>query len=214
MDAITRTRIFNEYEKIYVGILSNMYPAKNSTGFPERNLSVNFAKAYERIAQSKKNAAYTWYEFQFGPENNLHVDAVILNPSEEEMLIIESKRYSNPASKMREVGEDIERIQLFCSEIENENRNGIVRIKVDNYKKVYGVILADVWTETTLKSEICDGYLNGMLEPASPKAFLNKFKDGLGISSVPENVSYFASNLSEIEDTQKYNLVSFMWELK
>ncbi|MBE5825200.1 MAG: hypothetical protein IJ683_01820 [Butyrivibrio sp.] len=214
MDAITRTRIFNEYEKIYVGILSNMYPAKNSTGFPERNLSVNFAKAYERISQSKGNAAYTWYEFQFGTENNLHVDAVIVNPAEQELLIIESKRYSNPTSKMKEVGEDIERIQSFLSEIEAENRNGIIRINATDYKKAYGVILADVWTETLLKGEICDSYLNGMLEPDSPKAFLNKYRDGLGIEFVPTGVNYFASNLSEIEDTKKYNLVSFMWELK
>jgi hypothetical protein len=38
--------IFDTYQKRYESILAILYPAKNNTGFTERNLSVNFANAY------------------------------------------------------------------------------------------------------------------------------------------------------------------------
>lgn len=46
--------VFGEYQGIYKKILGSFYPAKNSTGFQERNLSVNLSKAYEKVAEKYK----------------------------------------------------------------------------------------------------------------------------------------------------------------
>lgn len=64
--------VFENYRYNYQRIFSILYPSKNSTGFTERNLSVNFANAYERINPS----AITWFEFQFGENNNLHLSLI------------------------------------------------------------------------------------------------------------------------------------------
>ena len=74
--------VFENYRNNYQRILSLLYPSKNSTGFTERNLSVNFANAYERVNSS----AITWFEFQFGENNNLHYDAVIIDPKNKRLL--------------------------------------------------------------------------------------------------------------------------------
>ena len=95
--------VFENYRNNYQRILSLLYPSKNSTGFTERNLSVNFANAYERVNSS----AITWFEFQFGENNNLHYDAVIIDPKNKRLLLIESKRFSNPHQKIASVGADI-----------------------------------------------------------------------------------------------------------
>ena len=209
MDEITKKKVFFEYELIYDNILGNLYPAKKSTGFPERNLSVNFSKAYETIALKNNENACSWFEFQFGSSNNLHVDAVIYNISLQELLIIESKRYSNPASKMREVGEDILRIGSFITEINEENKEGIVRIDMRKITSVYGIILADIWNETQLKKDICHSYLEGMANPDSDGAFLQKYKEKIGIDRIPYDLNYYVSRTV----IRNYNLLSFMWKL-
>lgn len=198
--------VFDTYGNIYKHILSRIYPAKNSTGFPERNLSVNFSKAYEYVAKSKEQDAYTWFEFQFGDSNNLHVDAVIINNTLHEMFVIESKRFSNPISKMKEIGEDIDRIYNFIKEIRKENIEGIYRINLDLIEKSYGVILADVWSETSIKKEILQSYKEG--------DFLYKFKEKIGKQQVPDDVQYFVQSLCDNENTEKYNLVSFCWNIR
>jgi len=43
--------VFENYRYNYQRIFSILYPSKNSTGFTERNLSVNFANAYEILLQ-------------------------------------------------------------------------------------------------------------------------------------------------------------------
>ena len=157
MDNEQMKSVFELYAEEYRNIFGMMYPAKNSTGFPERNLSVNFARAFEKMAKSNKQRCGAWYEFQFGEKNNLHVDAIILNPDAKEMLIIESKRFSNPVKKIEEVKEDITRIPKLYNELKQENR-----IDMPIIKKCYGVILADVWDETDVKKDILESYLAGM----------------------------------------------------
>lgn len=88
--------VFEKYRYNYQRIFSVLYPSKNSTGFTERNLSANFANAYEQISPS----AITWFEFQFGEKNNLHYDAVIIDPENKKLLLIESKRFSNLRKKI------------------------------------------------------------------------------------------------------------------
>ena len=64
-----RKELFDAYVAQYNNVLSRMgYPAKNSTGFTERNLSVNFSKVYEK----KNPEAVSWFEFQSG-ENRIRL---------------------------------------------------------------------------------------------------------------------------------------------
>ena len=56
--------VFLRYGDMYREILNEIYPAKNRTGFSERNLSVNFSKAFEKIACESGQKAISWFEFQ------------------------------------------------------------------------------------------------------------------------------------------------------
>ncbi len=146
--------VFENYRNNYQRILSLLYPSKNSTGFTERNLSVNFANAYERVNSS----AITWFEFQFGENNNLHYDAVIIDPKNKRLLLIESKRFSNPHQKIASVGADINRIQHA-----KDNYLHDFQLRVPDFTsyRIYGVILADIWTETQRKKQIYASFATG-----------------------------------------------------
>ena len=45
-------KVFENYKSIYQRILSSFYPSLGKTGFQERNLTVNFSKAYEKRSQT------------------------------------------------------------------------------------------------------------------------------------------------------------------
>ena len=148
--------VFSEFRQNYIDILNVLYPSKNSTGFTERNLSVNFAKAYEQIVPT----AHTWYEFQFGTKNNLHFDAIIVDAARMELLIIESKRFSNPTKKMQEVKDDIIRINKASTVYRSEFET---RINGFEHYSIYGVVLADVWTENRNKIQIKNEFQNASI---------------------------------------------------
>lgn len=143
--------ILIRYKENYRRIFESIYPSKNGTGFTERNLSVNFAKAYESVYGN----AITWYEFQFGEKNNLHYDAIIINPENKEIVVIESKRFSQVYQKVRDISGDIDRIRKFKTEYFKEF---IDRIPDVHEYSVKGAILADVWTETSLKIDIKESF--------------------------------------------------------
>lgn len=185
-------KVLQRYKENYCRIFERIYPSKNGTGFTERNLSVNFAKAYESVYED----AITWYEFQFGEKNNLHYDAIIINPKNKEIVVIESKRFSHVHKKAREVGEDIERVRNFITEYFKEF---VERIPDLQEYSVKGVILADVWTETALKIDVKESfcqatfgqrYLTGFLKAdswfANGKYFCENFAD-IKTSSIREN---------------------------
>lgn len=200
---VWKDAVFDEYRNLYEHILERIYPAKNSTGFPERNLSVNFSKAYERIANANNEDAYSWFEFQFGERNNLHVDAIILNDTTHELIIVESKRYSNTEKKIREVGEDIDRIYEFSEEIRKEDR-----IPLYENEHIYGVILADLWKETNTKEQVLQAY--------DEKNFLKKYSEKLRNIHQPENEQYFTFliNGSRMRKAKPYYLLSILWQIK
>ena len=207
------SQIFEEYKNNYSRIFSVVYPAKNSTGFPERNLSVNFAEAYKMVADKQAQEAIVWYEAQFGEKNNNHLDALIVNPNAGEIILIESKRYSNPATKMKEAGMDIERIPQFLSELKEDKR-----IDIGRYHKFYGIILSDVWIETQGKESILDSYLRGVSDPESPEAFLNKYEGNLG-KHVLSNVNYVVKSFDDKESIDEsikksYKLLSLIWTIE
>ena len=193
-------KIFDEYGNIYRKILEKIYPAKGSTGFAERNLSVNFSKAYEKIFPS----ALSWFEFQFGKKK--HIDAVIVNEESQEIFVIESKRYS-VQSKITAIGHDIDRIKTFLDELkkENDRRNeNDRRIDLSKIKKFYGVILADVWTEV-------DNFKRKILKSYQEENFLTEFKEFLKFESKISNPHY---NVQDIENRENYFLVSMWFEFK
>lgn len=214
MDNKIKSSIFEEYGKIYSDILKTMYPAKNSSGFPERNLSVNFAKACERVAVQNRSKVYTWYEFQFGEKNNRNVDAVILNPKSKDLIIVESKRYSIPFKKIKDVGKDIRRIKDLLNELCDENRGDSPRIKLDEHWHFYGVILADVWTETKPKEKVLACYQEGEKDLSSENSFLNKYRNELVLQQSLPGLYYSTKHIKYNGEESKYWLVSFMWELR
>lgn len=122
MDQALWQTIFQAYQAQYLHILQHIYPAKGKTGFPERNLTVNFSKAYEQTLAQHGREGVSWFELQFGPSSNTHIDAVFLDPGEGELVLAESKRFSGPTAKFHEVGEDIQRIHQLAEELKSQTR--------------------------------------------------------------------------------------------
>lgn len=191
-------KIFAEYERRYNEIFAEIYPAKNSTGFQERNLSVNFSKAYETVAAKQGRKVVTWFEFQFGAKNNKHIDAIILDKEAKALLLIEAKRYSVPARKIPSVGRDIERIKELLEELSRERPS---RIYISEYEHIYGLILADVWLQGEKKKAIYKAYKD--------KEFLRKYSKEMGNIALL-NEEYF---IQEYPNISNYKQVSFLWEI-
>ena len=202
-------KVLQQYKENYRRIFERIYPSKNGTGFTERNLSVNFAKAYEHIYDD----AITWYEFQFGAKNNLHYDAIIINPKNKETVVIESKRFSHVHKKIREVGDDIERIRKFKTEYFKEF---IDRISDLREYSVKGVILTDVWTETPLKTDIKETFCNAIF---GPRYLSGIFADDSWFA----NGHYFCEDFADCKVStvranntipKNYYLLGMIWDVK
>lgn len=196
-------KVFKEYSNIYTNIFKHLYPAKNSTGFPERNLSVNFSKAYEKVATTKNQNAISWFEFQFGKKNDLHLDAIVMNTSSNELILVESKRFNSGKKKIRQVGEDIDRIYSCIKELKKASQNSRIDLK-NKYKKVYGVVLADVWPETRLKKSILNAF--------QTKCFLTNFSTIINSTNKISGEKYY--NCTFNLNNFPYHLVSFMWKIQ
>ena len=156
----TQEIIFRKYKEKYIKVFDLLYPSKGSTGFTERNQSVNFSKAMEELYPS----AITWFEFQFGTENNKHIDAVIINPELKTIFVIEAKRFNLVKRKIKSIGEDIVRINSLSTDFAKELAD-----RIPNFAeyKLQGIILADVWTEVNRKTEVKEAFEN--------KDFLEKY---------------------------------------
>lgn len=191
--------VHKRYGEIYKHILSCFYPAIDSTGFPERNLSVNFSKAYE--ATFPKKRCCTWFELQFqvGKKKNRHCDACIVDVDEKRIILIESKRFSNVDEKIAEVGLDIKRIQNIGKNASSEF-SGRIR-EIDTYE-IYGLILTDAWDETKPKKEVIQSFKNAK--------FLEDYAERLGIETAPKNLLYCAESVID----NAYFLLSFIWRVK
>lgn len=202
-------RILQQYKKNYSRIFESIYPSKHSTGFTERNLSVNFAKAYESIYPN----AITWYEFPFGEKNNLHYDAIIINPQKRELFIIESKRFDKLPKKINEVYDDINRINAFCTSYFTEFAERIPSLAEYTIR---GTILADVWTETKSKIKINESFQNSsFIENYFPDLYMTQ-------ASWFFNGRYFNLDFSSIEHSPvkdneyirgTYHLLGMIWDI-
>ena len=99
---------FENTQLIYERILKEFYPSLGSTGFQERNLTVNFSKAYENVCEAEN--VLSWFELQFGDKKNNHFDCVVINNTRKELFIVESKRFTS-SMKKQSVLNDIGRIK-------------------------------------------------------------------------------------------------------
>lgn len=207
---VVMNQVFAEMQRAYINVFRWMYPSKNSTGFTERNLSVNFAEAYKKVHPD----SHAWYEFQFGEKNNLHYDAVIVNPADKEILLVESKRIK-AKGKIEEIHNDILRIQgakdLYAGEFKD-------RIREFQTYQIVGVILADVWTEGNMKSRVRDSFAQKtFVEDHFPE--LGFMLDGLQYDirsfdgQLTDNwmTGEFAEKLPFLE--RNYYLLSLIWNV-
>ena len=182
---------FEKTKSIYERILKDFYPSLGSTGFQERNLTVNFSKAYENVC--KAESVLSWFELQFGDKKNNHFDCVIINNARKELFIVESKRFTS-STKKQSILSDVERINTFVEAGLDE--------RFDEYKnhKVFGVILADIWKENNTKKEVYRAF--------KEKVF---FKD----ASLNESWHIYDTRDIPVKGCKaEYSLLSFVWEIK
>ena len=185
-------KVFDNFKAIYQRILSSFYPSLGNTGFQERNLTVNFSKAYEKTFA--RDDVFSWFELQFGKKKNSHFDCLIVNRSQKELFLIEAKRFSNTTGKKKSVLEDVERI------------NGFAKAKMDDrfqeFKdfKVFGVILADVWQENQKKKDLYESFKQGDFFKGEP----------LFADRSPE---YYVRSLTVRGCKAEYDLLACLWEI-
>ncbi|MDR3317957.1 MAG: hypothetical protein LBS99_00780 [Clostridiales bacterium] len=133
-------KIIDETADRYRKILDKYYPAHKSTGFTERNLTVNFCTA---LAQIYGDDVVVWYEAPVG-DGNSRLDAFVIDFKNKRLFLIEAKRFDKIDKKVPSVFSDIEKI------INGSNLEFLLRenphIDVKKFK-AYGVILGDVWTK-------------------------------------------------------------------
>lgn len=200
--------VFKNFEKEYQNIFSSFYPSLESTGFQERNLSVNFSKAYEKAYPNDN--VFSWFELQFRNEKDEpvnHFDCLIVNITKKEIYFVEAKRFKSAKRQEDRCKKDIERIEKYINDPE-----GFLDDKrfVDflSFKK-YGLILADVWQESPGKTRIYERFLNKEIfkeDVSSKKNILHKVirfnyeENGIRIKPLKES------------DTE-YDLLTFLWEL-
>ena len=193
MDRILLEEVFKDYKNIYDSILNAFYPSLGSTGFQERNLTVNFSKAYESAYE--KDTVFSWFELQFGDKKNNHFDCLIINETRKEVFLIESKRFTNTTSKKSSVSLDIKRINDFVVGGMDD------RFKRYSGYKVYGLILADVWTENNKKIDIYNNYKD--------ESFFRK-ESLVANKRCQYNVLDFDIDGCD----HNYALLSFVWEIR
>lgn len=187
--------VFKEYLSIYQHIFASFYPSLGSTGFQERNLTVNFSKAYEKTHQEEN--VFSWFELQFGKKNNEHFDCLIVNSSKREIFFVESKRFTS-SSKKKSICDDINRINDFS------DRGLDLDKRFKKYKdySVYGLILADVWQENKAKIEIY-----GLFKKKT-------YFDDVDLVKTKE-CEYYVMNCRKLPGCKhKYALLGFLWKVK
>lgn len=194
-------KILETYKVRYNKILTSYYPSHGSTGFTERNMSVNFAHSVELIS----NDTIVWYEAPFGSRNREHFDAVIIDKTTKSIFIIESKRFTVPKQKLYSIGEDMKRIV---------NKSNIRKVTANynditsNSYNVYGVILADVWTENPIKTEIFDNWGSSFTETYASDLNLDSEIAMLISSALWDK---FEFNISET--LKKYKLLTLIFKI-
>lgn len=134
---------FKNTEEKYCKILNSYYPAHNSTGFTERNLTNNFANSLELALTG---SPFTWFEAPLSATDKKHLDAIVFHPQSKTSFLIEAKRLSNTVQKINEIKKDIERMK--SNDHHSTLERGLRGVSVENR---YAIVLADVWLESDSK---------------------------------------------------------------
>lgn len=138
-------RAMEEMHSRYTTILSQYYPAHNSIGFTERNLTNNFISALEKTLGKE---CISWFEAPICKDGSKHIDAVVF--FDDVTILIEAKRFTSVNSQVESLKSDIERMHSANS---IEALEDGLKIK-SKKRKHYSIVLADVWTETKAKMSV------------------------------------------------------------
>jgi hypothetical protein len=104
----------NGFKDRYDKIFKQYYPAHDSTGFTERNLTCNYAEALIQTLNDEN--AFVWYEAPLPRqgENKMkcqHIDAVVFSEKYNSVFFIEAKRLGDrPTNKIQAVIKDLNRL--------------------------------------------------------------------------------------------------------
>jgi hypothetical protein len=196
-------KVIDEMEVRYCKILNKYYPAHGSNGFTERNLTVNFCAAFEKVSGDD---IVVWYEAPVG-KGKSHIDAFVIDSNKQELLLIEAKRLTNTDKKIVSVSKDIERITSDSNSkfLSHEN---LLKIDVKAYK-VYGIILVDIWTTKAI-SKSGSGFdkKQKLLDSFANKTFHKEHQemDNLGV------VGYYLSKKIDAGNEYYYTLLAMKIE--
>ncbi|MEG1805313.1 MAG: hypothetical protein RR327_02855 [Clostridia bacterium] len=195
-------KVLDKYKNNYVKILKKYYPAQDSTGFTERNQSVNFVEAYKELFPS----SYAWYEAPLDDKTK-HLDAVIFDDENERIIMIEAKRMSQPSAKTKECYNDIERLKNY------KNYEKLIEKKeYKEYKAIYGLVLVDLWCEGTRKPKIFEMWEQGKYFEGSEYDGYEDFSD-----NPPQNGSYYYREFTDCETKEStktnYKLLAYCFEI-
>lgn len=201
MTILAMDKCFEAYHNRYKIMLEKYYPAHGSTGFTERNQSTNFAEAIKTIYPS----SFTWYEAPIGERSREHIDAVVFLPEINSIVLIESKRFSNPDQKLYSMLKDILRL---C---DKQTAESICKGLEGNYKKcgenIFGVILADVWQETKKKRLIYESWGEQFFE------FHDFYEDSRAAIKETKNNEWFKDGFDYHPYCKEYKLLALAFRI-
>ena len=215
--------ICSQYKNNYDKILKIIYPAKKYMGFTERNLTVNFSKAYDKVYSNDEIA--TWFEFTFGNDSkkdDLHLDCIIINKTQKNIFLIEAKRFRN-IRKLRSTGWDIRRLFEVYDNREAEFNKRLIDI---NDYSFYGIILADIWVKPKQRDKkvIMDEFENKKLFSKSASFFSDIYEKYASDSFTAQqacdrlNNGMPLYNLQQVDTNDmfsnyKLNLLTLCWQI-
>lgn len=139
--------VFNRMVERYQIILENYYPAFQSNGFTERNLTFNFCNSYFELSSNFNDDVLIWQEVPIKNLNsnklNNHIDSLIIDINKKILIFIEAKRIRN-IKTYNLLKEDISRV------LKNQNIPPFEDISL--FEK-YGLFLTDIWTSKAKKDK-------------------------------------------------------------
>lgn len=127
----------------YSRMLDTYYPAFDSTGFTERNLTFNFC--HEALCLNDK--LIVWQEAPLQDKSS-HLDSVIFDDEHKSLYLVEAKRLG-AVNALDSINLDMDRLTKISVDwrqirgVDDEARNRIVAVR--KYYTKYLVILVDLW---------------------------------------------------------------------
>ena len=194
---------FAAYRSIYEKFFALTYEDVAEIKFAEKNLTVNFSKAYEATAASRGEEAFSFFEVGFG--NKKHLDCVIVNDTTGELFAIEAKRFGYQFyKKSQDIGSDIARIAEFVNGLDNDGSF----IRWQDFPNRYGVILADIWNVPREFANWWDQFLApaDIISGYADAEFLDKFNIGGELTNVQYDVQADISG-------RNYYLLTLWWKM-